>query len=172
MTTRWRYTPEASVERNFRALDRLLHLPPFVGARVFHSANQSLTTGVATGLAFDTERFDTDGFHSTSVNTNRLTIPAGLGGKYLVGGGIRYASNATGWRQLALRLNGDNAKFIATDVRGANPTDVTDITISTVLELAVGDYVELMAAQTSGGNLNVLAGAMFSPEFYLTLLGV
>ena len=42
-----------------------------------------MANNAATLVAFATEDFDTDAFHSTSSNTSRITIPAGLGGKYL-----------------------------------------------------------------------------------------
>lgn len=40
------------------------------------------------------------------------------------------------------------------------------VTVSTVYQLAAGDYVELMGLQASGGSLNMLASSAYSPEFY------
>jgi hypothetical protein len=34
-----------------------------------------------------------------------------------------------------------------------------------------GDYVEVQATQSSGGALNVISQADFSPEFYMTWVG-
>ena len=55
----------------------------FIGCALTASGDQSTTGGTDTAITFTTEDFDTDAFHSTSSNTSRITIPAGLGGKYL-----------------------------------------------------------------------------------------
>lgn len=65
------------VQRN---LDRL-YMPP--GVRCGKTQNQNLTSGVGSiYLTWDVEDWDTDGFHSTSANTEKITIPAGLDGIY------------------------------------------------------------------------------------------
>src|SRR6266576_1935140 len=63
------------------------HFQPAV--RVFHNAAQSLTTGVATALAFNSERFDqagnvADTQHDTVTNNSRLTCR--YAGVYLISG--------------------------------------------------------------------------------------
>jgi hypothetical protein len=128
--------------------------------RVFNSANISIPNTTATALTFNSERFDTDTMHSTSVNTGRITFTTA--GTYLVGGGISFASNATNSRQLDIRLNG--ATVIASDVIGANPADVTRLTVSTLYAFSATDYIEIVAYQSSGVALNALASANFSPE--------
>jgi hypothetical protein len=55
----------------------------FIGCALTASADQSTTGFTDTAITFNTEDFDTDAFHDTSTNTSRITIPAGLGGKYL-----------------------------------------------------------------------------------------
>jgi len=40
--------------------------------------------GLATAITWDTETQDTAGFHSTTTNTSRITIPNGYGGDYLL----------------------------------------------------------------------------------------
>jgi hypothetical protein len=74
------------------------------GCRVYNSANQSIPNDADTALTFDSERFDTNAFHSTATNTSRITIP----GMYLVFGGIEFAASATGLRYLYFRLNGSD----------------------------------------------------------------
>src|SRR3990172_469536 len=131
-----------------------------IGARVFNSANESISNATLTAITFDSERYDTDNIHSTSSNTSRLT--ANHAGKYIISGGMAYASNSTGQRFIGVRLNG--ATYI--DVHevlniGANNHSVS---ISTIYHLVINDYVELIAYQTSGGALNVLTSANDSPE--------
>lgn len=55
----------------------------FSGARVYNSGTISVTTAVVEFLTFDTQRFDTDSYHSTGTNPNRITVPSD--GKYSVG---------------------------------------------------------------------------------------
>lgn len=136
-------------------------------ARVFNSGNIALTTAVAAFLTFDSEHFDNGALHSTSVNTGRLTAP--ITGLYLIGAAVDFASNATGYRQLAVRVNGTT--FIVADERPAVNGAATQITVETVYRLAAGEYAEVRCLQTSGGNLNVSAAGDFSPEFWMVRLG-
>lgn len=48
----------------------------FSGARVYKSAAQNAADyTTATNITFDSEHFDTDTYHSTVTNTDRLTVP-------------------------------------------------------------------------------------------------
>jgi hypothetical protein len=137
-----------------------------IGARVYHNANQSISHASLTALAFNNERFDSGGFHDTATNNSRLTVPTGLDGKYLIFGSVRWATSATGYRELSIRLNG--TILIAVDARGAAPTYGTYVTISGIYDLSAGDYAELIVYQESGGGaLNVESASAYSPEFGL-----
>jgi hypothetical protein len=132
-------------------------------ARVYNSAAITCTTGVVKTLTFDTERYDTNSIHSTTVNTSRLTcVTAGL---YSIGGNAEFANNAVGTRNLAVLLNG--VTTIVSEARGANGADLTRVNVHGDYRLVAGDYVELIAFQTSGGNLNVTAAGNYSPEFWM-----
>lgn len=143
----------------------------FIGARVYHNANQSTTSTVILALAMNSERYDTNGFHDTVTNNSRLTVPTGLGGYYLVTGHVEWAANAAGYRNLFIQVGG--ATVIA--VEQVEESDSASISVrqslSTVYLLAAGDYVELMVQQNSGGALNVNATGNFSPEFSISRLG-
>lgn len=135
--------------------------------RVYNSANISHTTsGTAQALTFNSERYDVSSMHSTSSNTGRITIPTNWAGKYSVGASVGFASNATGYRQISIRLNG------TTDIVFHNTNAisglVTRLSCSTIYEFAAGDYIEVFANQTSGGALDVLAQGNHTPEFYAT----
>lgn len=140
-----------------------------LGARVYNSANISLTSGADTALTFDTERYDTDTIHSTSSNTGRLT--ATTAGKYTISGTAAFAANATGARGLGIRLNGTTFIALARVPAVAGGTDITSLTVTTDYNLSATDYVELIGYQTSGGSLNVLAGGNYSPEFMMDRIG-
>lgn len=54
------------------------------GVRLTGSAVQSISTGTDTTVTWNTETYDTDGFHDTGSNTDRITIPSGLDGYYRI----------------------------------------------------------------------------------------
>jgi hypothetical protein len=125
--------------------------PTFKGCSLYNSAYQSIASATPTVATFDSENFDTDGYHSTSTNTGRITIPTGLGGKYLVIINMRWAANATGVRIAYLRKNGSSVgDFI---VNQGNAQD-SAWSRSAILNLTAGDYIYFDAYQESGGSLN------------------
>lgn len=138
-----------------------------IGARVYNNAAITLTTGVPAALTFNTERFDSGSIHSTSVNTSRLTLP--VAGSYLVTGHGSFVSNATGVRNLDIRLNG--ATVIASQLLPAASGIITTVSISTIYQFAANDYIELVAFQNSGGNLDINTAGNYSPEFAVYRLG-
>jgi hypothetical protein len=138
-----------------------------IGARVYNTANLSINNATDTALTFNSERWDTDGLHSTVSNTSRLTCTRA--GKYAITGHVEFAANATGGRQVFLRLNG------ATDIGRVAYTSASATIPSRMIphaeyDLEVGDYVELYVTQNSGGALNVVAAAQRSPEFEMQLI--
>jgi hypothetical protein len=124
----------------------------FAGVSVYDSTNQAITNGVTTALTFNAEYFDTDGYHSTSTNTSRLTIPAGKAGYYLITAQGTYAKNATGGRSIVFYKNGAWLRYSA-DIAGSSSFYVGN-EMTVVYYLAVADYIELFTYQNSGGSLN------------------
>ena len=134
-------------------------------AFIYNSTNISLTSGTTTALTFDTELEDTGAMHSTSVNTSRITIPAGGAGWYRFGGCGRFAANATGYRELKIRANGVT-DLVIQRVQNHGGADDCRVAVHGEYPLAAGDYIELVATQNSGGALNVTAVVPYSPSFY------
>lgn len=133
-----------------------------IAARAYNSGALTISNNSLTWLTFSSTRDNsTDGMHSTSSNTGRLTAP--VAGWYLITAAIRWASNATGVRQLYLRANGST--YIDTVNQDAVGTTNTRQTIATLYYLAANEYVEAAVYQNSGGNLDVDASAAISPEF-------
>jgi hypothetical protein len=127
----------------------------FVGASVYKSGNQSITSGTVTNVSFDTENYDTNAFHDNSTNNSRMTIPTGYGGKYLVTAKLYYDSNAAGYREIQIKKNGTQVQFF---YFGPNSTYTTQQG-AIVLSLAAADYVEIGTYQNTGGALNINGGA-------------
>ena len=133
----------------------------FKGCSLYASPDtQSISNNTATALTFNLETFDTDGFHDNSTNTSRVTIPAGLAGKYLITAHVMYDLNATSGRFLNIYKNGSNVAN-GSDIIGSSSVYVAN-DISVVLSLAVSDYIEVFTRQTSGGALNAYKGAVYN----------
>jgi hypothetical protein len=140
-----------------------------VGARAYKTSGQSITSGSLQALTFDLERYDTDGFHDTSSNTSRFTIPSGMGGKYLIGGTAALSSSNATARTLAIRINGST--YIAA-TNGDPQTAVGEqyANVSAVWDMAAGDYAEIMYRQDSGGSLSLVAGSAYASEGWIARL--
>jgi hypothetical protein len=149
---------------------KLALLPPGgTGCRLFHSVNQAIATATDTALAFDSEYWDTDAFHDGATNNTRITIPAGLGGKYAIYGAVEWASSAAGIRIASIIHQGATIVGRVRDVAGAADTHTQ--TVAAFMSLGAGEYLELRAYQSSGGALNAQASSAFSPSFGVLYLG-
>jgi hypothetical protein len=124
-----------------------------VGVRANRTATQALSTSTETLVLFNAaDSYDTDAFHDTSTNSSRLTVPTGLGGIYIITGGLRFANNATGVRGMSVLKNGSK---IAEVTVTPGSSQAAALAIATAEKLAAGDYVELRGYQDSGGSLNI-----------------
>ena len=118
-------------------------------ARIYMSAAQSIPDATSTTLSFDTVRSNVGAMWVVGSPTV-FTIP--VAGRYAVGGWASWASNATGNRNLWIRLNAGGT-FLARDLRAAT-TSLTDQTLSTEWDFAAGDTVDIRGYQDSGGPLD------------------
>lgn len=133
----------------------LLAPPIFQGRQ---TVAQTLTTGVFAAITMDAEDVDSAGGHSTSSNTSRYI--AQYAGWYILGGVAGIAANATGRRLTKWRVNGSadvNGSGVFSPSTAASVVKVPLATIKVFLN--VGDYVEAMVAQESGGNVNTAVSA-------------
>lgn len=141
----------------------------FVGCALYQSTNISVANDSSPVLTWDSERFDTDGFHSTTTNTSRITIPTGKGGKYLFIAVGAYAANSTGYRAMSLKKNGSD-DIILNQIANLSATIAPWFGGTCVVSAVAGDYFEAGTNQTSGGNLNFL-GRIDYNQFAAIYLG-
>jgi hypothetical protein len=136
----------------------------FVGVSATKNAAQSINNATDTIVTFPTESYDTDGFHSTSTNTSRITIPSGKAGYYNFTGVLHFADNTTGIRTMELLKNGTS---LGTVTRGPNPAAGLDfyMPFAFVASAAVNDYFEMRVYQNSGGALNCQTGTIFQASY-------
>jgi hypothetical protein len=122
-------------------------LPNVVGCAAYSSATSfTYSSGAQTIVPLASELFDTNGFHSTSTNTSRVTIPSGYAGKYLLTAYMRIGGTANDYAIIVLYKNGayygnglDNGAFSRTQPGGGTFA----LNGSTIVEAAVSDYFEI-----------------------------
>jgi hypothetical protein len=140
--------------------------PSYVGALAYFFSSQNLTSGVAVVLTFADEAWDTNGFHSTSSNTSRMTIPSGYGGKYLV----QIVASVTTGTDTSIRLLKNGANISS---RGLNSSQLQQHvntggntlqhSASFVIDVAATDYLE--AAIVANATSKVCTDASFSISY-------
>lgn len=158
--------PEIVINAALDTLDGLIGNVP--RARVYHNANQSIGNAAAATLNFNSERYDSHVQHDTSTNNERLTCKTA--GRYRITAHAAWAANATGARQIFIRLNGTT--LIAGQSGASTGGSIgTETSISTTYDLALNDYVEVRVYQDSGGSLNVTSSGNYSPEFMMERIG-
>jgi hypothetical protein len=110
-------------------------------------------------ITWDAESYDSDGMHSTSTNTSRITF--NKAGTYRIAGKVSFAQNATGRRIVRLIKNGDTVNPIG-QWESPKPGDAASAAPSIVFDdelvFAVNDYVELQAFQSSTVTLAIATG--------------
>ena len=141
-----------------------------IGVRAFGTAAaQSIPDDTKTLVTIftGTEHFDTDEMHSVTANTGRITI--NIAGKYDIDAHINFSPpNATGYREVTIRLNGTtDIAQLREKSRGGNV--ITVMKVSTIYDLAIGDYVEVYVRHTKGSAQNI-ANLNFATNIFLAKL--
>lgn len=123
---------------------------------------QSLTHNVATAVDLTGEDYDTDAYHDTVTNINRLTVPAGFASAvYSVTASVQITANATGMRTLNIRKNGANLSRGAGSIKQNAPAGgVALLTTAADVTLIAGDYVDISVTQTSGAALDLVSATV------------
>lgn len=129
-----------------------------VAVRVDRDGAQSISHNLSTNINFTAESYDPFNFHDNVTNNDRLTVPAGLAGKYVASAQAFFAGNVTGSRSVGIdRDRGGVISNWGQQQQGpsANASEFAVPNCTAILDLAVGDIVRCSTLQTSGGALNV-----------------
>ena len=119
-----------------------------------NSGAQTIANNTLTAVLWDTDTADRWDMHNTSTNTERILVTES--GQFIVGVSIAWANDSTGSRIYAVQKNGAT---IFNERRVANTfTETTFVTPPQIM--VTGDYFSIQAAQSSGGNLDLLAGSL------------
>jgi hypothetical protein len=132
------------------------------------SNGQTITGGVNTLVAFDSERYDTATMHDNATDNSRLVAP--VAGVYLVTAQVAWGTaDAAGERRLSIRRNGTT--LVASDTTHADTSEQPTNNVATAVNLGAGDYLEVLVYQAgSGADQTVGAVAEHSPEFAMSWL--
>ena len=145
-------SPLTSAQFNaYRDAVKFMVYPPI--ARLARaSTTQSIASGTwptGTAITFDTATVDNYAGWNSGVNPTRYTIPAT--GMWLLYGLLAYSGNTAGTRACGLRVNAGTTDWGTHDM----PATVSSTHRASAVHfrrLTAGDYVELMAFQSSGSN--------------------
>ncbi len=128
--------------------DWQINVPRFKG---YASSSQALSSGTTyVALTLDSEYLDSDAGHSTVTNTSRYTCQ--VAGWYWVQG-TASLPNGSGNRSLQLTINGTAAPGTTLIASAATGNSWAGM-VSGLVQLAVGDYLELQIWQNSSGSLS------------------
>jgi len=127
-----------------------------------HSTGQTLANATFTNIQFDSEIWDNDTMHDVSTNNERITFKTA--GLYLVEAHIAYAINATGMRALIM-YHGAIPVISVGPLASSWPSDYSPVSFATIVKAAVNEYVYMKGYQSSGGNLDIVHAADYSPYF-------
>ena len=132
-----------------------LYVPQTAGysARFANQAGQSIPTGTATTLTFDTTRYEL--WTPTQRSGGNVTIPQT--GSYIVGYAVNWGSSLTGYRAVQVRVN-SGLPVAADALAGVAALSDQFISAEGILTLQQGDVVSLLALQNSAGAISIQAG--------------
>lgn len=138
----------------------------FVGVQVTKTANTSVSAGGNAQIPWDSEVFDTDGFHDNSTNNARLTVPSGKGGYYKVYFGMQWASSSTVARRIvAVYKNGNSSTGTFINNFETSSINFPSCAMAFTINLSAGDWLEIDAYQGTASSLDFRsANAIFGME--------
>lgn len=130
------------------------------------TSNLAIAHNTDVTIAFTEEAFDTDGMHSTVTNNSRITIQTA--GVYVVGfSGTMIAGSDYTFILATVQLNG-GTPIARQQIPGTSASVPQRISMSTVYQFVVGDYIEVLLLQRNGASTaRTLEGLNeVSPVFY------
>jgi hypothetical protein len=137
--------------------------PTFVGCRAYASNDQNVANSTTVTIGFNNENFDSNGFHDNSTNNSRMTIPTGYAGKYLIFANLAFEGGGTSQRVMNILKNGSiNTTTYSGQVNTGGGAITT--TINLMMDLAVGDYLQVTCQQDTGGTKVVYGSSSLSPN--------
>ena len=139
-------------------------------ALIFMNGGQEIPNGAYTQVEFTSEYLDTDGFVNLASNNDRITIPSGYGGRYLVGVHTNFEVDPDGVREVQVTVNGANQSHIVNTQNGQTGVAAAMSFVTRPLILNVGDYVGVKvwenADDAGGGTTELSEASLFIMKIY------
>jgi hypothetical protein len=139
----------------------------FIGALVTNAGNVDLfTNNIEVAGTWNTETRDTNAFHDTGSNTNRITIPSAINGRLVIIHATAYVSHASagGTSMLLYFKKNGSASFDGASafIQTAGYNTQKMATLQTApLIAATGDIYELFCHQDSGDTADLTPQSTF-----------
>lgn len=116
-------------------------------------------------LSWNAEDYDTDAYHDNSTNPTRITIPTGLGGKYVVyfacSAGTDSGVTLGLWPKVDITKNGSIIWTAGPTVYRVGTGVTYYLTGAFEVNLSAADYLEVVLTNQSGSTLTVGTPLMF-----------
>ncbi|MCA9835563.1 MAG: hypothetical protein KC422_01550 [Trueperaceae bacterium] len=141
---------KAAIDANEAAIASMSAKPAVSAGLV---SNQAIPNNSVRKVNWNAESFDIGGFHDNATNNTRLTVPEA--GIYQINALIAWETNGTGDRLLTVLKNGTLTQLsdTKTPVTGSS----TSQSLSGMLELSAGDFLEVSVFQSSGTELDLFS---------------
>ena len=150
------FTASSSLASSVQSVGGIQNTPAFDTQL---TSSQTISDNTNTKLNFDNVLIDTDSAFDTS--NKRFTVPSGKGGKYLIYFTAISADNGDAVLisyNYAIYKNGTNVKRSYTNFTN-NYVDSGEGTLSAILDLSAGDYIEIYGTvNTTGASPNIFGG--------------
>jgi hypothetical protein len=145
-----------SMNKNVRdGVNFAINPPVFKGLQ---GSGQSLSSGFLFAVSFDTTSIDSYSGHSNSTNNSRYT--AQVAGVYRITGKVALPVNGTtGRRYATINLNGgelSDARNEAFPFNNSQGAVTQNLFVETIQLMNTGDFVEIVATQTSGSSMTLV----------------
>lgn len=135
----------------------------------YRTTTLSVATSTDTTVTWEAATGNGLGWWSAGTNPTRVTVRAA--GRYFASSFSRWAANGTGLRTAEIRLNGTTVIGRAGLAFAAAGSPTQFSVVSPPVDLAIGDYVELIVWQNSGGALDLSFQNLYSNGLALSYIG-
>lgn len=121
------------------------------------TSSQTIATDTLTKVQFNAESYDSQGEFDSTTNYRFTATKAGY---YAIIASLIWSDNVA-TKVYELRISKNGAEVAKTWVVGSDGGN-TPVTLSDIIYLAAGDYIEIYGFQNTGGNVNVVYSASMS----------
>ena len=130
-------------------------------------STQPIPNATWTTVIWDTALWDTDSMVNLTASPTVVTIVTG--GKYRLTAQVAIAANSSGYRQLAIRVNGTTHGY---DLRPGVAGPVNSMYATVEVDLAAGDTIDVQVFQGSGGALTIGSSSSTDPRTFLSVTAI